>query len=558
MSERPGRPLGCCALGAIVALSTAWFAVAHAAPGVPTIVLESHVGQRGADVETALRPVIDELDRLGFAARPGSIEKLLGGRAPRPGRLDDGTTVADIKQLIAFGRNAFDKAKFGDAEAAHRRAVDLIRRNPALLVLDANNEKVTYSAFVGLSLSLFKLKHRAEATEVMLELLRMSSTPIPQADYGPKAEDIHGDAEKEAQVLGRGSLAIDVHDQRAMIFVDQKFGGMGKIAVGDLIAGPHYVLVQMPGTRGLQYTRTVQPNRPIELDVNWQVESMLHLDDTWAGFVFATEVERGKETIYASDLVRRLGGADVIILRTMLIDGISYVVGTQYPANGRAPIAALVPMSGGEGLLRSLARFLYDGTMAAGLRVLPRASEGASPTVALLDSTSPSRASLLPKVATGVGALAIAVGAIEYVRNPYNPQKPAEYDGRTPLVEVMLGGSVALGGGVYLWVRDMRPSSRLTAALLGAGIAGLTAGAELYLTNEEAVPNSPRYIRATSSMGVGVGLVGVAMAGVGLWRLYREDNDTVASSSTRVRQVDTAPIVAIDSSRAFVGLGGSF
>ena len=277
------------ALGALVLTSFALLPDARAKSGVPTIVLESHVGQRSADTDAAIRPVLDELERLGFAARPQSIERLLGGRVPRPGRLDDGKTVADIKQLIAIGRSTFDKAKFGDAEAALRGAVELIRRNPALLVLDTNNEKVTYSAYVGLSLALFKLKRRPEATEVMLELLRMSSTPIHQAEYGPKAEEIHSDAEKEAQALGRGSLTINCDDSRAIIFLDQKFRGIGKVALGDLVVGTHYVLVQIPGTGGLQYVRTVQANRPTELDINWQAESQLHLDGTWAGFVFALD-----------------------------------------------------------------------------------------------------------------------------------------------------------------------------------------------------------------------------------------------------------------------------
>ena len=131
---------GCRALG--VLLVSTWLTHAEAAPHTATIVLESHVGQRSADSATAIEPVLDELERLGFAARPNSIAKLLQGRAPRPGRLDQGKSVADIKQLIALGRGAFDKGKFSDAETALRRAVELIRRNPALLVLDTKTRRL--------------------------------------------------------------------------------------------------------------------------------------------------------------------------------------------------------------------------------------------------------------------------------------------------------------------------------------------------------------------------------------------------------------------------------
>lgn len=547
------------ALGTLVLTSVVLLPDARAKSGVPTIVLESHVGQRSTENDAALRPVLDELERLGFAARPQSIEKLLGGRVPRPGRLDDGKTVADIKQLIALGRSAFDKAKFEDAEAALRGAVELIRRNPALIVLDTNNEKVTYSAYVGLSLALFKLKRRPEATEVMLELLRMSSTPIPQAEYGPKAEEIHSDAEKEAQALGRGSLTINCDDSRAMIFLDQKFRGIGKVALGDLIVGTHYVLVQIPGTGGLQYVRTVQANKPTELDVNWQAESQLHLDGIWAGFVFATELERQRGATYAHDFARRFGGADVIILRTMLLDGRPYVVGTQYPADGGAPIGAFAPVDGGEALLRSLARYLYDGTMAAGLRVLPRTASDAT-SVALVASQSDKARAWIPMIGLGAGGVAIGVGAAVYVRNPYDPTKPAADDGRDPYVGVMLGGTAVLGGSVYLWARESTSASRLSAALLGTGSTAIAAGAVLYLTKQDPAADQPRYIRDSGSIGIGVGTAGLAIAGAGVWLLYRESAQSrthVASGATaRTRSIPR--LVSVTAGRSFVGAVGTF
>lgn len=543
----------------VVALSLTGLGGAHATPGAPTIVLESHVGQRAPDVQAALAPVLDELERLGFAAHPGSIEKLLGGRAPRPGRLDEGASLADIKQLVALGQSAFDKAKLEEAAAAQRRAVELIRRNPALLVLDTNNEKVTYSAFVGLSLALFKLKRQPEATDVMLQLLRMSSRPIPEATFGPKAQEIHNNAEKEAQAMGRGSLAVDAHDPRAMIFVDQKFAGMGQIALGDLIAGSHYVFVQMAGTGGLQYMVTVQADKSTQLDVNWPVESTVHLDDAWAGFLFATEIERGRESFYASDLVRRLGRADLIVLRTAPIDGVLYVIGRLYPASGAAPIGAQVPLNAGEAMLRSLARFLYDGTTAAGLRVLPHADNGVSATVAVTSSNDRPRHSMLPPATTAVGTLAIAFGSIEYLRHPYDPKDGTTDDGRDPFVGAMLGGSAVLGAGVYWWLHDVRPSSQLTAALLGAGVTGIAAGATLYFTNQEPATEGPRYIRSSTSLGVGVGAGGLVLTGIGLWLLHSEGGEPSRVQSARgnhKRRVSS--MASVVASRSFLGLAGAF
>jgi hypothetical protein len=547
------------AVGAIALASFAMTSDAWAKPGVPTIVLESHVGHRSAESDAAMHPVLDELERLGFAARPQSIERLLGGRAPRPGRLDEGRSVTDIKQLIALGRSAFDKAKFDEAEAALRGAVDLIRRNPALLVLDTNNEKVAYSAYVGLSLALFKLKRRPEATEVMLELLRMSSTPIPQAEYGPKAEEIHSDAEKEAQTLGRGSLTISVDDSRAMIFLDQKFRGIGNVALGDLIVGTHHVLVQIPGTGGLQYVRTVQASKPTELDINWRAESQLHLDANWAGFVFATELERQREVAYAHDFGRRFGGADVILLRTMQLDGRPYIVGTQYPADGGAPIGAFAPVDAGEPLLRSLARYLYDGTVAAGLRVLQRTASDA-PSVALAASRSHNGSLWVPLIGLGAGGATIGIGAVVYARNPYDPAKPAADDGRDPFVGLMLGGAGVIGVSVYLLARETTSASRLSATLLGTGSTAIAAGALFYLTDQDPGPDTPKFVRDTSSLGIGLGAAGLAVAGTGLWLLHRESAEERAKVTRDVaaHRRRNPRTISVAVSRSFVGAIGTY
>jgi hypothetical protein len=556
--------LRCYVLGALLAMHVV--PVAQASRGVPTIVLEAHVGQRPADAAAAIEPVLDELERLGFAARPKSIEKLLQGRAPRPGVLDEGKTVADIKRLIALGRFALDKGRLKEAEAALREAVDLIRRNPALLVLDTNNEKVSYSAFVGLAVTLAKLKRDSEATDVMMELLRMSSTPIPQADYGPKAEEIHQRAEARAQGMGRGSLAISVTDSRAMIFLNGRFSGVGKVAMGDLIPGTHYVLVQVPGTGGLQYVRTVRANEPIMLDINWQVESMLRLEDRWAGFNFATEIARAQEAVYASDLAHRLGGADVIVIGTTQLNGVSFVVGMQYPANGGPPIGAIAPVNGGERLLRSLARYLYDGTTAAGLRVLPRAVKDVAPTVALVHSATASpRSSLMPKIVVGAGALVVTAAGIVYARSSYDPMKaPREdgTDGRDRVVSVMVGGSLVLGGGVYLWSRESRSASALTAGMLATGVASIVAGAELYLVDQDPGPFEPKYIRNTAVAGVVTAGAGLALTGAGLWLLRGERaspaSRDMAARPCKQRLVSWAPVVSMTPSEALVGGAGSF
>lgn len=557
----------CCLLGVAVAIALAGVPSAEARPGTPTIVLEAHVGQRSSEIAAAMAPVLDELERHGFAVRPEGIKRLLRGRAPRPGRLDDGKTIADIKQLVAAGRSAFDKGLLEKAESALRSAVELIRRNPALLVLDTNNEKVTYSAFVSLAMTLAKRGNMAEADTVMLDLLRLSSMPIPQGDYGPKAQALHSDAEKQAQAMGRGSLSISVSDSRAMIFVDYTYRGLGKVALGDQIPGEHYVLVQVPGTAGLQYVQDVQPQQGSTLDISWQVESMLHLDGLWAGFLFATEAERARESLFATELARSLGGEDVIILSVQSLGGTTFIGGIQYPANGDPPIGAFAPVNGGEALLRSLGTYLYNGTMAAGLRVFRRPSTGESPAVALAESSTGRSGSIpawVPAAVMAGGTATIAGGAVAYKVTSYNPRRPRGdgTDGRYPATYVMLGGSFLLGGGTYLWSRDSLSATPLTAGALGTGVTATAAGVQLYLVHQDQSPSGPRYIRDTAKQGIIVGTTGIALTGAGIWLLHRERSSTALTVASARRKAKAtwswAPFASGGPAYAVLGCVGSF
>lgn len=367
--------------------------------------------------------------------------------------------------------------------------------------------------------------------------------------------------------MGRGTLTISVSDTRAMIFVDYTYRGLGKVAIGDQLPGAHFVFTQIPGTVGLQYQREVRASATSVLDINWPLESALHLEGLWAGFLLATDAERAKASQYATEFARSCDTDDIIILSLQNIDGIPFLGGIEYPANGDPPIGAFAPLSGGEPLLRALGTYLYDGTMAAGLRVLRRPARGEAPTVALLDSVKTPvtwAPSWIPATAMGAGSLVIIGGAVAYTRKSYDQQHPPSdgTDGKNPSVGVMLGGSLVLGGGVYLWSRESFAASRLTAGLLGSGVAAMAAGLEFYLVAEEPLPSAPKYIRDTATRGLLLGAAGLAATGAGVWLLRHDRVTTTAAETSGKRQAGLrsawAPYVSAESTQALVGCAGSF
>lgn len=421
----------------------------------PILVLEAHVGARPSELDATIGPVLDELEQRGFAARPTTVTRVLGGRAPRPGVLDGGKTAAEITQLVESGFDAFTRGKYKEAETSLGLAVHVIQRNPGLLVLDAANARSTFHAFVGLALSQAKLGNAADSVETMTELLRSFSTQtINRAEYGPQAEQFYRAVQKQTQLMGRGRLTVAAGSDHAMIFVDGELRGMGKAALADLIPGIYRVFIEVPGTSGRQYEVEVRAGADSRLDVDWPIDASLLVSSQWVGFVFASEVERAREASYAGALARRWGSDGIVIVGTTQLQGRSAVIATQYLASGEVARSALVVTGGGgsgdDARLRSLARFIADGTPSDELaRVTGSQSQAAA-------VEPQSRMPLAARLCLGAGLAGVATGAVLILASPGPPQDPRQqYYYRTAPAGIVVGlaGAASIGVGLWWWLR---------------------------------------------------------------------------------------------------------
>lgn len=533
----------------------------HGAPtGEPIIVLNARVGLAAPRESDLITPILDEeLEARGFAAKPATIERILGGRMPRPGILDPGLTVADIIHPIELGYDEWAQGLFADAEKKLIPAIEKINRNPALLVTDTKNLDATFKGLVALALSQAKLGQTKQSAETMTRLISVFRTrPISRAEYGPPAEQLYRAIAKQVQAGGTGQLFVTTGNEQAVVFVDGQIRGVGKAAVADMIPGKHHVFVQVPATAGLQYEVEVRANEDTDLNVRWDVDTALKVTEPWIGLVFTTEAERDKEAMYAGELARRWGGQGLIaVVGTLQLQGRPALIGTIYRAGGAIFRSAVTTLDGDRVTnIRSLARYLADGTVSPGVNVIPNDVKEPAPVLAARASRG-SSTTIAAKVVGAVGALAIGTGGLVYVTG--HPDGSVKEDRRTAAVQVAVGGSVVLGTGVYLWIREARSTNQLTAAALGAGASALVAGGVLFFTDEDARSDS-RYYRDTARTGLAVGAAGLAMTGVGLWLLHREGDEAgalVASEPARRHLVST-PIVSAGAGHALLGWAGSF
>jgi len=430
----------------------------------PILVLESYVGQRPANADAVMAPLLDELEQRGFATRPASILELAGGAAPRPGVLDADTSSAEITQRAESGYEAYTRGRFADAEAALTRAIERIHRNPALLVLDTSNLDATFKILVALALSQAKRGDTGGSVATMTELIRtFRHRAISRVDYGPDAEQFYRAVAGQVQALDRGELSISVASDQAVIFVDGQIRGLGKAALVDLLPGVYRVFIQVPATPGRQYAVEVTAGRHTVLRVDWELDSSLWLTDGWVGFVFATEAERARQAGFAGTLARRWGGGTPLaVLGMTQLSGKPAITGHLYDATGRVVRGAGVVLGergeassvgvgaepGDASRLRALARYLADGVPAAGVHVLH--DGGSAPGDGALDPRAGVR--LAPRVLVGAGAAALVAGSVLYAIDQ-DPAGPSSVYRNTAPAGIAVGavGLAAVSVGLWLW-----------------------------------------------------------------------------------------------------------
>jgi hypothetical protein len=516
-----------------------------------------------------LTPLLNEqLELEGFAARPTTIARVLGGRLPRSGILDTGLTAADIIHPVELGYEDWAKGLFEEAEKKLVPALARIHRNPALLVTDTKNLDATFKALVALALSQAKLGKSARSVETMLELIRVfGARPISRAAYGPPAEEFYRTVSRQALAAGRGQLFVTTSNDQAVVFVDGQIRGIGTAAVGDLVPGIHHVFVQVPTTAGRQYEVEIKANEASTLETVWEVDTSLAVTDPWIGLMFATESDRNKEPAFAGELARRWGGQGMVaVVSTIQLQGKQFVIGTVYRGGGEMVRSAATSLEGDRRRsLRSLAKYLSDGTVSPSLKVIESDRIDVLPAQTFRESVR--RSTWTSKLVASAGAMTIAVGGILYLASEADDYKQPTYnDRRTPAVGIVEGGAVVFGAGVYLWLRESRSTSVFTSAVLGAGVASILCGGALYLTDEDVHRERERWqrptFRDTAAVGAAMGIAGVAMTGAGLWLLSREGSRSTgplaADTAHKSRGTHAAPVVSVGPAHALVGWAGAF
>jgi hypothetical protein len=333
------------------------------------IVLESYGGPRPDDADRLLAPVMSELARAGFPAI-AEVEQQIDARLSRPaGNLDD-ARAADAVRSIEAGYKKFRAGDFGGAVADLERGLTPLRAAPGAVAGKDDRRDVVMRGLLGVALSQRRLGRQTEATSAMAELIRsFPDREISYKDYGPEPREFFQKVKGELAREGNGAIAVDVDDDRAVVYVNERFVGVGDQTAADLPPGRYRVLDQQADAFGRVHEVEVEAGRTATVNVSWPLDSAL---GAGAALVFPDEGARAdNEARHAVRVSRALGAQSVVVLGIRDNRGRRSVVGAVYSADSTRPLrsgaVAVEPVVPEAERLAALARLLAGDEAAAGL-----------------------------------------------------------------------------------------------------------------------------------------------------------------------------------------------
>lgn len=471
-------------LAAIAALLVLSSLPSPARAGQP-IVLESYAGERPADADAVLLPVIDELAKHGFVVGPAVVGRKLEAEVSRPavaGGLPEGFAAA-----LARGYDLWTNGKFNEAAALLGPLVEAVRRSPGELARDGSEALAAQvqKAQIALAISQQKLGDRAAAKQTLAEALRGDpELKLSRGMYGQEASALYDEVLRELTERGKGKVIIEASG--AGIYVNERLVGMGKRELY-LFPGEYRVVARFGNDLSRAHRVAIAGGDIHQLEIDPDFDRAVHTQPGWTGFSFAASADRERdEQRHAAAFATAIGADQVVVVGIDIVRGRRMIKGALLnKSNGREFRSGSIPLdaSPSEEQRRNLARFLNGAP--------------ATPDI-IVESTGPGgRASGRDAAArpmwTGwkwlAGGGALAAGALGGVFLSYNGTCSAPTEPGVPCPDhyntavqgwISVGGAVALAGvTVLLVVRERRADDSAARAAYVApapGGGGVIAG----------------------------------------------------------------------------------
>jgi hypothetical protein len=330
------------------------------------IVLESYAGERPADAEAVLLPVIDELAKNRFVVGPAVVGRRFEAAVSRPAL--SGGLPQGFSDAVTRGFDLWSNGKFDEAAAVLGPLVEAARGNPGELARDSSETLYPQlqRAMIALALSQLRLGDRGAAKQTLAEALRGNpDLKLSRGMYGQDASALFDEVFRELTERGRGKVIIDAGD--AGIYVNERLVGMGRRELY-LLPGEYRVVARLGAEVSRAHRVAIAGGDIHQLDIDPDFDRAVRTQPGWTGFSFATSADRARdEQRHAAAFATAIDAAQVVVLGIDTVRGRRLIRGALVnKSNGREFRSGSLPLdaSPSEEQRRNLARFL-NGAPAA-------------------------------------------------------------------------------------------------------------------------------------------------------------------------------------------------
>jgi hypothetical protein len=477
----------------LVSIAAAGFVTeAHAQPPQTPIVLEVYTGERPANADQAIGPIIDQLVSRNYRAGYIAVGRPFEDQVSRPA-ITNGLAKNYVEQ-VDKGFKQWIGGNFQEAINALEPLVQAADANPGAFALarDQSLVEALKKALIALALSREEIGDHPGAVERMGQLVRsFPDEKVSRADFGAKAFAMW-DAERKRIGTANAKLTVKLSDMQGGVYVNERAAGIGTDVDVALAAGEYRVFAKLSSQQLSRSHRVVmRAGEPTTVSIFGAFDLAVRTTQQWTGLAFADQTDReNNEGTYARIFARAMGAPGVVIVGIGQVRGKPAVIGALINmSNGNDIRRASVALDAPPSQLKGLAAYIESGQAAEGVTVLP--TETARPS----DPKQQAEVHARPatggdgggawggwKYITGAGAVAgLGIGAVLLA---YDGKCTTDIDPCPVQYNYAAPGWVAVGGGaalaavtVYLFVKS-KPARSGGAAFVvparGGAVAGFT------------------------------------------------------------------------------------
>jgi len=424
---------------------------AVAKAGADGIVLESYTGERPADAQRLLSPVLEELSKKKFEAGDG-VGRKLDARVSRASRQAKGVP-GDFAAQVDRGFKAWVGGSFDESIKILVPLIENAHANTGQFAIEPGLREPLQKALIALSLAQLRIGDPGAMKATMSELIRsFPEASIARATYGPEAAGAFDGVRKEVLAQPKGTLNVKLVDETGVVFIDEAYRAVGS-TTAELVPGEYRVLVLVNKVPSRAHRVTVRSGETavVEIDAAFDVAVRT---SPFVGFSFASDADRQKnEAAFAAQFARAVDASAVAIVGIDDVRGKASVIGALVSlSTGREIRRASIPLEPdpSNDRLLALARFLSGEEPAPGLDVAFANAAGGEKAARLAgDVEQPEK----PRwggwkwVTGAVGVAGLATGAVLVALDGRCSKDPPAGQPCNDLYATATPGYIALGAG---------------------------------------------------------------------------------------------------------------